>query len=82
MPDKFCVDCKNYYLYNGSSSWAESCHRTIISPVYGETTLKEPPDAERSGTGGCGPDGKFFEPKPIKPVKVSFFKRLFKSSLN
>lgn len=77
---KYCINCKHYSDgFVGQNYIGDSCDRPIIDLVKGpKTSLGSPAYIERLKESGCGQKGKFFEAKPIKPIKISLFKRIFK----
>jgi len=68
---KLCIDCQ----HNVRELWCQS-PANGISPVNGEATIRFA-TMQRADNQQCGISAKFFEPKQ-EPVKVSWWKRIFK----
>jgi len=68
---KFCVNCK--FFKQDSSSWVSAdygrCTKDVrcVNPVTGAEDLHFC-SVTRQSFGGCGPSGKWFEPKESVPV--------------
>jgi len=64
---KYCINCKHLEL--ASNTTFDLCHRPLgISLVTGKQKFNEMiAETERTlDLIGCGPDGKYFEPNPLR----------------
>jgi len=61
---KLCTDCK-HSRYSRFCGWGCAAN-AMTSPVDGRETVHVLCETHRLATGQCGPEGKLFEPKPLK----------------
>jgi hypothetical protein len=71
---KLCKDCKHYFRGHHLSWFPPSCDspHVVRSPIHGGSMQS----AMEMRIGSCGPEAKYFEPKP---EKISLIRRLFRS---
>lgn len=78
--DKLCKDCNFYKKFKTSSDISSGLYSTCIhpnlkkdpNPINGEI----PPtfcNIARISNDKCGPEAKFFEPRPLEPKSKSWF---------
>ncbi len=74
---KFCKDCKHFVESKLSPTLA-LCQSREADPVYGTPKLQYVYIMRKDyhHIESCGPDGRWWEPKPVEPVK-SFWQKIW-----